>query len=58
LALIWLEAEPYEIQAVMLARDALLAAGDALGADRVYNQAQVRFHEVGVQLNPQTMTKH
>jgi tetratricopeptide (TPR) repeat protein len=52
LALIWLEAEPYEIQAVMLARDALLAAGDALGADRVYNQAQVRFHEVGVQLNP------
>jgi tetratricopeptide (TPR) repeat protein len=56
LALIWLEAEPYEVQAVMLARDAFLAAGDALGAERVYTQAQVRFHEVGVQLNPQAMT--
>ncbi len=52
LALIWLEAEPYELDAVMLARDALLASGDALGAEQLYSQAQVRFHEVGVQLSP------
>ncbi len=52
LALIWLEAEPYEVEAVMFARDAMLAAGDTLGAERMYSEAQVRFHEVGVQLNP------
>jgi DNA-binding SARP family transcriptional activator len=52
LACIWLEAEPYELDAVMLARDALLASGDVLGAEQLYNQAQVRFHEVGVQLSP------
>ncbi len=52
LALIWLEAEPYELDAVMLARDALLGSGDALGAEQLYSQAQVRFHEVGVQLSP------
>ncbi len=52
LALIWLEAEPYELGAVMLAKDSLLASGDVLGAEQVYNQALVRFHEVGMPLNP------
>jgi hypothetical protein len=54
LALIWLEAEPYDLEAVMLAKDALLASGDVLGAEQVYNQALVRFHEVGMSLETPT----